>query len=134
MSALHIDVRRRGKVDDDQLGRGGLSLHPLLNCVPHVIHIEINQSRLRSKNQNTGNELVTGMPLTVGETTSARDTPKEGDMGLGGATDEVQVRDNCADHPPPEQPGTQPPEKSRRRHDEFGSVSSPKQFKSGELK
>ena len=65
MRAVHVHMRRCGKVQHDQLGRRAFSAHPVHNGVPHVIHVEVDEARLRPEDQDAGNELIARMPFPV---------------------------------------------------------------------
>ena len=88
MRAVHVHAGRSGKVQYDEFGRYGFSAHPIQNRVAHMIHVEINKTRLRPEDQYAGSQLIVWIPLAIGKAPRARNTPENGDMRSGRATDQ----------------------------------------------
>ena len=88
MRAVHVHAGRSGKVEHNELGRYGFSAHPIQNRVSHMIHVEIDKTRLRPEDQHAGNQLIVWMPLAIGKAPRAGNAPENGDMRSGRATDQ----------------------------------------------
>ena len=77
---LQIDARYGRKIEHHQFDRRGFGADAIQNGVANVLHIEINQAGFGPKDQNSWNELVRGMPFTVGKAIRPCNPSKERHM------------------------------------------------------
>ena len=110
--AVHVHQRRGGKVQHNEPGRRGFGAHSIQNRVAHVIHVEINETRLRPEDQNAGNQLIVRVALAIREPPRARDAAEQRDVRSRRAADQEHERDDCADHHAAQQARTQHPAKA----------------------
>src|SRR4030095_15636751 len=89
LRALQVHAWRSGEVEEDELLQCRLSAYAIEDRLTDMVHVEIDETRFGSKNQNAGNQFIIRMPPTIRESAGSPDASEERHGWRGGAARRV---------------------------------------------
>ena len=125
VGTLHVNERCGGEIEHYKLRRCRLGVNTVQDGVSDIVHVEIDEGRLRPENHYFGDELVVVMSFAVREATGAGNSPKHSNVRPRGNADQLHKRDHRPDHHAEEQTKREYADESRYRHDKLRTIALP---------
>ena len=122
LRAGEVDAGARAEEEDREPHALPPRVQQLVEAVPDVLHVEVEEGGLGAEDEDVGEPLVLGVPDHVGEVVRAAHAAELRGARPGGAPQDQQQRDHDADQDAPQEAGAEHAEERGDGHAELASA------------